>query len=110
MNATDGQLTHLTRPGQSEGRASVHTATWRRHSTAPRAGLDRGRRVRPAPSALGEDPGGRGWLDGWPRATRGTPPPDRSVAPERQGWVELEEGDFLIPWLLHIPMWEVAYG
>jgi hypothetical protein len=42
-------------------------------------------------------------------ASPGTPPPDRSVAPEQQGWVELEEGDFLIPWLLHIPMWEVAH-
>jgi hypothetical protein len=38
-----------------------------------------------------------------------TPPPDRSVAPERQGWSELEEGDFLIAWLLHIPMWEVMH-
>jgi hypothetical protein len=42
-------------------------------------------------------------------APPGTPPPDRSVAPEQQGWVELEEGDFLIAWLLHIPMWEVAH-
>jgi hypothetical protein len=37
-----------------------------------------------------------------------TPPPDRSVAPEQQGWTELQEGDFLIAWLLHIPRWEVA--
>jgi hypothetical protein len=31
-----------------------------------------------------------------------TPPPDPTVAPEQQGWTELEEGDFLVPWLLHI--------
>lgn len=41
-------------------------------------------------------------------APPGTPPPDRSVAPERQGWTELQEGDFLIAWLLHIPRWELA--
>jgi hypothetical protein len=35
-----------------------------------------------------------------------TPPPDPAVAPERQGWAELEEGDFLQPWLLHITMYE----
>jgi hypothetical protein len=29
--------------------------------------------------------------------------------PERQGWVELAEGNFLVPWLLHIPQWEVAH-
>jgi hypothetical protein len=42
-------------------------------------------------------------------APPGTPPPDRSVALEEQGWVELEEGDFLIPWLLHMTMWEVPH-
>jgi hypothetical protein len=31
-----------------------------------------------------------------------TPPPDPLVAPEQQGWTELEEGDFLVAWLLHI--------
>jgi hypothetical protein len=41
-------------------------------------------------------------------APPGTPPPDRSVAPERQGWTELQEEDFLIAWLLHIPRWELA--
>jgi hypothetical protein len=38
-----------------------------------------------------------------------TPPPDRSVAPEEQGWVELQEGDFLIPWLLYFLSWEVPH-
>jgi hypothetical protein len=38
-----------------------------------------------------------------------TPPPDRSRAPEGQGWAELAAGDFLVPWLLHIPQWEVAH-
>jgi hypothetical protein len=42
-------------------------------------------------------------------APPGTLPPDPSVAPERQDWVELAEGDFLIPWLLHIPRWDVVY-
>jgi hypothetical protein len=41
-------------------------------------------------------------------APPGTAPPDRSVAPERQGWTELQEQDFLIAWLLHIPRWELA--
>ena len=36
-----------------------------------------------------------------------TPPPDPSVAPEQQGWTELEEGDFLLPWLLHITHYEL---
>jgi hypothetical protein len=30
------------------------------------------------------------------------------VAPEQQGWTELEEGDFLLPWLLHITMYELC--
>ncbi len=38
-----------------------------------------------------------------------TSPPDRSRAPEGQGWAELTAGDFLVPWLLHIPQWEVAH-
>jgi hypothetical protein len=37
-----------------------------------------------------------------------TPPPDPAVAPEQQGWTELEEGDFLLPWLLHITMYELC--
>jgi hypothetical protein len=37
-----------------------------------------------------------------------TPPPDPVVAPEQQGWTELEEGDFLLPWLLHITMYELC--
>jgi hypothetical protein len=41
-------------------------------------------------------------------APPGTPPPDRSLAPEQQGWTELREEDFLIAWLLHIPRWELA--
>ena len=41
-------------------------------------------------------------------APPGTPPPDRAVAPERQGWAELEEGDFLLPWLLHITRYELC--
>jgi hypothetical protein len=36
-----------------------------------------------------------------------TPPPDPAVAPERQGWAELAEGDFLLPWLLHIARYEL---
>jgi hypothetical protein len=52
-----------------------------------------------------------GWLYGFARlysATPGTPPPDAAAAPERQGWTELEEGDFLLPWLLHITMYELC--
>jgi hypothetical protein len=30
-------------------------------------------------------------------------PPDRSGAAEAQGWVELGVGNFLVPWLLHLP-------
>jgi hypothetical protein len=37
-----------------------------------------------------------------------TPPPDPAVAPEHQGWTELEEGDFLLPWLLHITLYELC--
>jgi hypothetical protein len=37
-----------------------------------------------------------------------TPLPDPAVAPEQQGWTELEEGDFLLPWLLHITMYELC--
>jgi hypothetical protein len=37
-----------------------------------------------------------------------TPPPDPAAAAERQGWTELEEGDFLLPWLLHITMYELC--
>jgi hypothetical protein len=37
-----------------------------------------------------------------------TPPPDPAIAPEEQGWTELEEGDFLQPWLLHITMYEAV--
>jgi hypothetical protein len=37
-----------------------------------------------------------------------TPPPDPTVAPEEQGWTELEEGDFLLPWLLHITRYELC--
>jgi hypothetical protein len=41
-------------------------------------------------------------------APPGTPPPDPAVVPEEQGWAELEEGDFLLPWLLHITMYELC--
>jgi hypothetical protein len=41
-------------------------------------------------------------------APPGTPPPDRPLAPEQQGWTELREEDFLIAWLLHILRWELA--
>jgi hypothetical protein len=41
-------------------------------------------------------------------ASPGTPPPDPAAAPEQQGWTELEEGDFLLPWLLHITMYELC--
>jgi hypothetical protein len=37
-----------------------------------------------------------------------TPPPDPAAAPEQQGWTELGEGDFLLPWLLHITMYELC--
>jgi hypothetical protein len=37
-----------------------------------------------------------------------TPPPDPLVAPEEQGWTELEEGDSLLPWLLHVTMYELC--
>jgi hypothetical protein len=30
------------------------------------------------------------------------------VAPDRQGWAELVEGDFLLPWLLHVTMYELC--
>jgi hypothetical protein len=36
-----------------------------------------------------------------------TPPPDPAVTPEQQGWTELEEGDFLLPWLLHVTRYEL---
>jgi hypothetical protein len=39
-----------------------------------------------------------------------TPPPDLSVAPEQQGWTELEESDFLIAWLLHVRTADAVYG
>jgi hypothetical protein len=37
-----------------------------------------------------------------------TPPPDPAAAPAQQGWTELEEGDFLLPWLLHITRYELC--
>jgi hypothetical protein len=52
-----------------------------------------------------------GWLYGFARlytAPPGTPPPDPAIAPAQQGWAELEEGDFLLPWLLHITMYELC--
>jgi hypothetical protein len=54
---------------------------------------------------------GDGPLFGFARlysAPPGTPPPDPAVGPEEQGWAELEEGDFLLPWLLHITMYELC--
>jgi hypothetical protein len=41
-------------------------------------------------------------------APPGTGPPDSEVTPVQQGWAELEEGDFLLPWLLHITMYELC--
>jgi hypothetical protein len=29
-------------------------------------------------------------------------------SPEQQDWTELEEGDYLLPWLLHITMYEIC--
>jgi hypothetical protein len=52
-----------------------------------------------------------GWVYGVARlysAPPATPPPDPAVALEEQGWTELEEGDFLLPWLLHITMYELC--
>jgi hypothetical protein len=52
-----------------------------------------------------------GWVYGFARlysAPPGTPPPDPAVAPEQQGWAELAEGAFLLPWLLHITMYELC--
>jgi hypothetical protein len=52
-----------------------------------------------------------GWLYGFARlysAPPGTPPPDPAADLEEQGWAELEEGDFLLPWLLHITMYELC--
>jgi hypothetical protein len=52
-----------------------------------------------------------GWLYGVASlysAAPGTPPPDPAVAPGQQGWIELAEGDFLLPWLLHITMYELC--
>jgi hypothetical protein len=52
-----------------------------------------------------------GWVYGFARlysAPPGTPPPDPAVALEQQGWAELEEGDFLLPWLLHITRYELC--
>jgi hypothetical protein len=43
-------------------------------------------------------------------APPGTPPPDPSVAPEAQGWTELEPSDFLVAWLLHIRRADVVHG
>jgi hypothetical protein len=51
------------------------------------------------------------WVYGFARlysAPPGTPPPDPAVALEQQGWTELEAGDFLLPWLLHITMYELC--
>jgi len=51
-----------------------------------------------------------GWLYSFAKlysASPGTPPPDPAVAPEQHGWAKLEEGDFLLPWLLHITMYEL---
>jgi hypothetical protein len=36
-----------------------------------------------------------------------TLPPNPAVASEEQGWAELAEGDFLLPWLLHITRYEL---
>jgi hypothetical protein len=52
-----------------------------------------------------------GWLYGFAKlysAPPNTPPPDPAVAPETPGWTELEEGDFLLPWLLHITEYELC--
>jgi hypothetical protein len=52
-----------------------------------------------------------GWLYGFARlysAPPGTAPPDPAATPEEQGWTELEEGDFLLPWLLHITRYELC--
>ena len=52
-----------------------------------------------------------GWLYGFAKlysAPPATPPPDPALAPEQQGWTELQEGDFLLPWLLHITMYELC--
>jgi hypothetical protein len=52
-----------------------------------------------------------GWVYGFAKlysAPPGTPPPDPAVAPEQQGWAELVEGDFLLPWLLHITRYELC--
>jgi hypothetical protein len=58
------------------------------------------------------DPGDdNGWLYGFAKlysAPPATPPPDPAVASEQQGWTELEEGDFLLPWLLHITVYELC--
>ena len=43
-------------------------------------------------------------------AQPGTPPPDPSVAPEAQGWIEVEPTGFMIAWLLHIRKADVVYG
>jgi hypothetical protein len=51
-----------------------------------------------------------GWLYGFARLYSAPPatPPDPAVAPEQQGWTELEEGDVLLPWLLHITRYELC--
>jgi hypothetical protein len=52
-----------------------------------------------------------GWLYGFAKlysAPPATPPPDPAAAVEEQGWTELEEGDFLLAWLLHITMYELC--
>jgi hypothetical protein len=52
-----------------------------------------------------------GWAYGFAKlhsAPPATPPPDPAVAPEQQGWAELEEGDFLLPWLLHVTRYELC--
>jgi hypothetical protein len=52
-----------------------------------------------------------GWVYGFAKlysAPPATPSPDAAVAPEEHGWTELEEGDFLLPWLLHITMYELC--
>jgi hypothetical protein len=43
-------------------------------------------------------------------ARPGTSPPDPSVAPAVQGWIEVEPTDFMVAWLLHIRTAGVVYG
>jgi hypothetical protein len=63
--------------------------------------------VHPVPDSMDAPVFGSARVYGAPPGTR---PPGLSVAPEEQGWRELDASDFLVAWLLHIGRADVVYG